>query len=410
MASEELAVLAAACKNAEVYQIMSEDDDLFGAHADVFKEIKDYYNQYKQTPTFDIIRKKIPDLDDVATEAPTLYYLEQLKDSYLRGKIEHTILRASKGLKIDTPTRVLEVLTKEFAKLNRVTANVVDVDIMDTDLAREHYEEVASRVDENGSLGIPSGFVGMDSSYTTGFAAGHLCYAMGFSGKGKSWFSPLMALRAWQHGVKPMIISLEMTPEAMRDRIYTMMSNGVLKNDELTRGQIDFDSYDTWAKSIKDMNAPEFIVVSGTGGQDVTPNFIQSKIEQHRPGFIVIDYQQLLMDNEKNQNMTQRMTALSRELKLLAVNNNIPILVISSVTDSDQGRDVAPTIDQLAWARAMEYNADMIFAVHRKDDTPGILEIVGRKNRFGPLWAMYLDIDFNTGKFVENMELAQTLR
>jgi replicative DNA helicase len=74
--------------------------------------------------------------------------------------------------------------------------------------------------------------------------------------------------------------------------------------------------------------------VSGTSGQDVTPNFIQSKIEQHRPGFIVIDYQQLLMDNEKSQNMTQRMTALSRELKILAVSNNIPILVISSVTDS----------------------------------------------------------------------------
>jgi hypothetical protein len=46
-----------------------------------------------------------------------------------------------------------------------------------------------------------------------------------------------------------MIISLEMTPEAMRDRIYTMMRKGVLKNDELTRGQIDFDSYDAWARA-----------------------------------------------------------------------------------------------------------------------------------------------------------------
>ena len=138
----------------------------------------------------------------------------------------------------------------------------------------------------------------------------------------------------------------------------------------------------------------------------MTPNFIQSKIEQHRPGFIVIDYQQLLMDNEKSQNMTQRMTSLSRELKILAVSNNIPILVISSVTDSDQGRDAAPTIDQLAWARAMEYNADMIFAVHRKEATENILEIIGRKNRFGPLWALYLDIDFNTGKFEENFDLA----
>jgi replicative DNA helicase len=406
MASEELAVIAAACKNAEVYQIISEDEELFGAHGDAFKAVKDYYNQYKQAPTFDILRKKIPDLEDVETDAPTGYYLEQLKDSYLRGKIEHTLLRASKGLKMDSPARVLDIISKEFAKLSRVTAQVVDVNIMDTDLAREHYEQVAARVDETGTLGIPTGFVGMDSSYTTGFAPGHLTYAMGFSGKGKSWFSPLMAIRAWEHGVKPMIVSLEMTPEAMRDRIYTMMANGALKNDQLTRGQIDFDTFDAWATSVKKMNRPEFICVSGTGGQDVTPNFIQAKIEQHHPGFIVVDYQQLLMDNEKSQNMTQRMTALSRELKILAVNNNIPILVISSVTDSDNGRDVAPTIDQLAWARAMEYNADMIFAVHRKEATENILEIIGRKNRFGPLWALYLDVDFNTGKFEENFDLA----
>jgi replicative DNA helicase len=406
MASEELTVIAAACRNAEVYQILSEDEEIFGPWADVFRETKTYYNTYKQAPTFDILRKKFPDLEDVHTDAPTGYYLEQLKDNYLRARLEHTLLRAGKGLQVDTPNRVLDILSKEFAKLQRLTSVVVDVNIMDTDLAREHYVEVAARVEETGTLGIPTGFVGMDSSYATGFAPGHLCYAMGFSQKGKSWFSPLMALRAWEHGVKPMIVSLEMTPEAMRDRIYTMASNGVLKNDALTRGQIDFDNYDAWAKSVKDSGKPEFIVVSGTSGQDVTPNFIQAKIEQHHPGFIVIDYQQLLMDNEKNQNMTQRMTALSRELKILAVNNNIPILVISSVTDSDQGRDVAPTIDQLAWARAMEYNADMIFAVHRKDATPNILEIIGRKNRFGPLWAMYLDVDFNTGRFVENMDLA----
>lgn len=406
MASEELAVIAAACNNAEVYQIIAEDSELFGAYGDVFDEVKNYYNKYRQSPTFSILRKKFPDLEDVEIEnAPTLHYLEQLKDSYLRSKIEYTLLRAGKGLQVATPNEVLEVITKEFAKLNRITAQTVDVDIMDTDLAREHYEQVASRVEESGTLGIPSGFIGMDSSYTTGFAPGHLCYAMGFSQAGKSWFSPLMAIRAWEHGVKPMIISLEMTPEAMRDRIYTMMAGGALKNDELTRGQIDFDTFDTWAASIKKLNRPQFICVSGTNGQDVTPNYIQAKIEQHHPGFVVVDYQQLLMDNEKNQNMTQRMTALSRELKILSVNNQIPILVISSVTDSDNGRDVAPTIDQLAWARAMEYNADMIFAVHKKKDTD-IMQIIGRKNRFGPLWAMSLEVDFNTGKFKENFDLA----
>lgn len=405
MASEELLTLAAACNNRDWYQIISEDRELFGDHADVFDAGRDYYNKYKMSPTFDILRKRIPDLEDASTAEATQAHLDNLKEEYLRSRIEHNLLRASKGLKVDSPARVLEVMTKEFAKLSRITAQAVDVDLTDTDLARAHYEQVAEKVANDGGVGFPTGFIGMDSAYTTGFAPGHLCYAMGFSQKGKSWFSPLMAIKAWEHGIKPMIISLEMTPDSMRDRIYTMMGNGVFKNDELTRGQLDFDTFDTWAASLKNSGRPEFICVSGTGGQDVTPNFVQAKIEQHHPGFIVIDYQQLLMDNEKNQNMTQRMTALSRELKILAVNNGIPILVISSVTDSDQGRDVAPTIDQLAWARAMEYNADMIFAVHRKEETDDIMEIIGRKNRFGPLWAMFLNVDFNTGKFEENFEL-----
>jgi replicative DNA helicase len=406
MANEELAVLASACKNKDVYLIISEEPEMFGAYGDVLKEVKEYFNKHKQAPTFETLRRTIPDLEDHDPgDAPTQYHLDVLKESYLRSQLENAILLASKGLKVAKPGEVLERMTKVFAKLNRVTATTVDVDIMDTEAAKMHYDELAARVEESGSLGIPTGFVGMDSSYKTGMAGGHLIYAMGFSGAGKSWFSALMAIRAWEAGVKPMIISLEMTPTAMRDRIYTMMDGGGnFKNDELTRGQLDHDHFDTWAK--KQEGKPEFIVVSGTAGQDVTPNYIQSKIEQHRPGFIVIDYQQLLLDNEKNQNMTARMTALSRELKLLAVNNDIPVLVISSVTDSSEGRDVAPTIDQLAWARAMEYNADMIFAVHKKKDTD-IMEIVGRKNRFGALWAMYLDVDLNNGKFVENFELAR---
>jgi replicative DNA helicase len=269
---------------------------------------------------------------------------------------------------------------------------------MDLDAAIEHYDQVRKKAEENGgAVGIPTGFEGIDTAYTTGMAPGHLIYAMGFSGNAKTWLVDYLAANAWENGVKPMIVSMEMTAESMRNRLFAIMGKGIFRDSELGRGIYDDGGMDEFKKMIQ--GKPEFVVIGGTADQDVTPNLIQAKIDQHKPGLVVIDYQQLMMDNERNQQLTPRMTALSRELKLLAVNNNIPVLVISAVTDNDQGRNKPPTIDQLAWARAMEYSADMVFAVHKLDDNT--LEVVGRKNRYGGLWDMLIEIDLDSGRFIE---------
>lgn len=399
MASEAINVINAVCKNKDIFQILGEDAEVFGEWSDVFKDLKDYYSRHHTVPSIEALQKINRDVEAVEVDEPTKAYVERMKEQYVQEQLNNLLFKTGKFLQDDRPPMtILEGLQKQIARLTRQSTIVHDVNIMDIDAAVEHYDEVRKRAEENGgAVGIPTGFKGIDSAYTTGMAPGHLIYAMGFSGNGKTWFVNKLATQAWKMGRKPLVVSMEMTPEAMRNRLYTLIGQGIFRDSELGRGQYNTQGMEKFRELAT--GKPEFVVVGGTAGQDVTPNVIQAKIDQHHPDIVVVDYQQLMMDNERNQQITPRMTALSRELKLLAVNNNIPIVVISAVTDNDQGRNKPPTIDQLAWARAMEYSADIVFAVHKLDDST--LEIVGRKNRFGDLWDMLVEIDLNSGIFRE---------
>jgi replicative DNA helicase len=95
--------------------------------------------------------------------------------------------------------------------------------------------------------------------------------------------------------------------------------------------------------------------------------------------------------------MTTRAMNLSRELKLLAVNNNIPVIDIVAATQDDaHSQDDPPTLRQVAWSKAIEYDADMAFAVHQHPET-NIIEVVSRKNRHGSNFGFYLDWDIDSG-------------
>jgi replicative DNA helicase len=205
-----------------------------------------------------------------------------------------------------------------------------------------------------------------------------------------------LAVNAWKQGFKPMIVSLEMTPETMRDRLYTIMGEGTFRNSDLARGNVNVDDFRSWSKkSFEDKNG--FVIVSSEGMSDVTPNLIQGKIDQHKPDLVICDYHQLFMDNRRSEAMTTRAMNLSRELKLLAVNNNIPVIDIVAATQDDaHSQDDPPTLRQVAWSKAIEYDADMAFAVHQHPET-NIIEVVSRKNRHGSNFGFYLDWDIDSG-------------
>jgi replicative DNA helicase len=134
----------------------------------------------------------------------------------------------------------------------------------------------------------------------------------------------------------------------------------------------------------------------------MTPNVITSKIDQYRPDIVIVDYLQLMNDNSgTSNNETVKIKNLSRELKLLAISQKLPIIAIASATPDDAtDLESVPQLGQVAWSRQIAYDSDWVLGMGRKANST-VLEAVLRKNRSGYMGAFYLDIDLDRGIFKE---------
>lgn len=404
MPTSEANVIGAVCKNKDVSLILGEDKTLFGDFEDVFEFIKDHYLRHKVTPEKQLLNERFGDLGIPDTTAPTAYYLDELKNVYVRNQMEQLMYKAGEQLEKKPSARILERLSTELASLYKFSNTARDIDITDVEWATDHLKRLKDRADANdGTPGMSTGFKAIDSAYPKGITGGDSIIGMGYTGRGKSMFADLLAVKIHDQGYKPMIISLEMSPEEQMERIYAMMSLGQFKISELSRGDIQMDDFDVFSRKKLDKAAP-FVVVSSEGISEITPNVVQAKFDTHRPDFIILDYLQLMKDNAKTQAMTPRMLNLSSEIKRLAMANNVPILSLTAVTDEDgDKRDAPPVLSQISWSSGIEYDANLVFAIHRYDGT-NMVEVVCRKNRHGDMFDFFFEVDFDAGVWTEKYD------
>jgi replicative DNA helicase len=395
----EATLISAVCKNKDISTLLADNvDELFTSHRDIWEGLKSYYYKFKAVPEAGVLLEKFKDFEiDTNVKAETGYYLDKLKNEYLSNRLKNIILKSGSMLKEDAASRVLSEMQAQLASLSKFTSNVRDLDVTDADNAIKHFEATKVRSAEmGGSPGIKTGFEAIDLAYPTGMAPGHLIVAIGWPGRGKTWFTSYLACKAWEQGFKPMIVSLEMSPENMRDRIYTMLGSGLFKASDLAVGDINIDDFRSWSSKKFD-NKNGFVLVSNEGMAEVTPATIQGKIDQHKPDLVILDYHQLFSDNKKSQGATERNMNISREFKMLAMTNNIPVIDITAATMDDvSDQDNPPMLSQVAWSKAIEYDADMAIAIHKYTGT-SMVEVVSRKNRHGQEFGMYLDWDINRG-------------
>ena len=402
----EAAVISAICKNKDISTVLSDNvDEVFLSHRDVWEGLKSYYLKFRAVPDVSVLQEKFKDFEPEQVKGETGYYLDNLKNEFLTARIKDILLRNGSKLKTDSATRVLLEMQTDISNLSRMTGSVRDVDLTDFEMAEKHFESVRERsLAMGGSPGIKTGFKAIDLAYPTGMAPGHLIVMIGWAGRGKTWMSSYLACKAWEQGFKPMIISLEMSPENMRDRIYTMMGSGLFKASDFQKGMVNTDDFHSWAEN-KFTDKQGFILISNEGQGQVTPNTVQAKIDQYKPDLVILDYHQLFNDSSGAKSEVERNRNISRDFKLLAVRNAIPVIDITAATMDDvSDQETPPLLSQVAWSKAIEYDADMAMAIHKRPDT-NIMEIVSRKNRHGTDFAFYLDWDLNRGVVEEIYEM-----
>ena len=260
------------------------------------------------------------------------------------------------------------------------------------DLLRPAWDRVEKAIaDGKGVIGIPSGFDDLDR-LTSGFKGGEFVVIAGRPGMGKTSILLNLALHiAMNHKVPIAMFSLEMSKEQLVERL--LCENARIDAQRMHRGLLSEAEYDRLARSLGPLSeAPIFIDDSPT--LDELAVVLKSRQIQLREkvGMILVDYLQLMQGRSRSDdsNRVQEVSAISRALKAVARELNIPVVAISQLSRAvEQRQDKRPLLSDLRESGAIEQDADMVMFLYRadyykEDDRPGIAEVILAKNRNGP--------------------------
>ena len=396
MSNTEAKLISAVLADKQVHVLLQANvENILRTHNDIWKFIRDYSENNGTVPPTSLLLDKFRDFVPVDGVGATKYHLEELQAEYLNDSLKDILRSTATNVQAGQGTKALEDIIQKTSELKKNTAVIRDIDVTDIDSAVAYFEQVQKQ-NELGAIGIKTGLPGFDNYLPAGITPGQLGVFLAYPGIGKSWLSLYFAVQAWKQGKSPLIISLEMSETEVRNRVFAIMGEGLWSHRKLSNGQVEIDDLKRW-HSKELAGKPEFHIISNDQGGEVTPSVIRGKIDQYKPDFIVVDYLQLMSPNQKSDNETVRMKNLSRELKPMAIAEEVPIIAISSATPDDVTKlDTVPTLGQTAWSRQIAYDADWVLALGRGTNSD-IIECVFRKNRNGFMGEFLVQADFDKG-------------
>jgi len=395
----EAKTLSAVLNDKQVHVLLQANvDTLLRTHNDIWQFIRNYYEQNQSAPPVDVVKEKFRDFDYSPDTGATKHHLEELRSEYLNDNIKILLRQTASDVQDGKASEALDALITETANLKRITSTVRDLDVSDIDDALAYFEQV-KRLQESGSHGIYTGLAGFDNYLPAGITPGQFGVLLAYPAIGKSWMALYLAVQAWKNGKTPLIVSLEMTEAEVRNRIFAIIGQGMWSHRKLSKGDVETDMMKKWMHKTFD-GKPSIHIISNEGIGEVTPSVLRGKIDQYKPDIVFVDYLNLMSANQRTDNEVVKMKNLSRELKLLAISEEIPVVAISSATPDDvTDMNSVPTLGQTSWSRQIAYDADWLLALGRAANSD-VLEAVFRKNRNGFLGEFVVQVDFDSGRFV----------
>lgn len=395
----EAKVISAVLNDKQIHVLMQANpDSLFRTHKDIWDFIKSYYDKNQSVPPTDIVIDKFRDFTPVTGIGATKHHVEELRTHFLDGKIRDLLKSSASELQKNNPIEALNILISQSADLKKNTADVRDLDVVDVEDAVTYFHHI-EELKRLGAHGIKTGLAGFDNYMPAGIMPGQFGILLAYPAIGKSWLALYLAVQAWRNGKKPLFVSLEMTESEVRNRAYTIMAEGRFSHRKMSAGDLDIEEFKRWGSGyFKDK--PSFQIVSNDGLGEVTPAVLRGKIDQYAPDIVFVDYIQLMQSNTSTDNEVVKIKNISRELKILAISEQVPVIAIASATPDDAtNMNSVPQLGQVAWSKQLSYDADWVLALGRQPASD-IMEVAFRKNRNGYLGEFLVQVDFDSGRFL----------
>jgi replicative DNA helicase len=394
----EAKVISAVLQDKQVHVLLQANiDNLLRTHTDVWEFIRNYFEHNSSVPPVSLVVDKFRDFQPIDGVGATKHHLEELQTEYLNDSLKDILRSAAGEVQQGEGNKALENLITQTSELKKNTSAIRDIDVTDLESAIAYFENLKIQ-QAAGHVGIKTNLPGFDNYLPSGIMPGQLGVFLAYPGIGKSWMALYFAVQAWKQGKTPLVISLEMSETEVRNRVFTIMGEGLWSHRKLSNGDVELDTLKAWhAKHLQ--GKPEFHIISNDQGGEINPSVLRGKIDQYKPDFVIVDYLQLMSPNQKSENETVRMKNLSRELKLMAIGEEVPIIAISSATPDDANDLTSvPTLGQTSWSRQIAYDADWVIALGRAQNSD-VIECAFRKNRNGFMGDFLVQVDFDKGYY-----------
>ncbi len=340
----------------------------------------------------------------------------------LQKFIQRELIRISGeiiGDAYEDSTDVFDLLDESETKMFNITNNYLKKNFEDIGnvLAKtiNRIDELRTKTDD--ISGVPSGFKTMDR-VTYGWQPTDLIILAARPSVGKTAFALNLARNAALHPTKPIPVgffSLEMGASQLVQRILSAESE--IKMEKISRGKLENHEYEQLlSKGIKRLEvAPIFI--DDTAALNIFEFRAKARrlVNKHNVGLIIIDYLQLMSGtNDRGSNREQEISNISRNLKALAKELNVPIIALSQLSRAVETRKESkmPQLSDLRESGAIEQDADMVMFIYRPeyyevmnnengDSTFGETHIRIAKHRNGSLETIKLRAKLDIQKFEE---------
>ncbi len=274
---------------------------------------------------------------------------------------------------------------------------------------QERQERYAQKgPEEMGITGIPSHFVDLDKMIN-GLNKSNLMILAARPAMGKTSLALNIAENVCFKSRMPVgIFSLEMSAEQLVHRI--ICSQAEVESDKIKTGSLDGTEYQRIVSHVNDMHK-HTLIIDDQAGLKITDLRARARRmkETHNIGFLVIDYLQLISGSGSNRTMENRqneISEISRLLKNLARELNLPILCLSQLSRKVEDRQGhRPMMSDLRESGSIEQDSDIVMFLLRREyydplDKPGMAELIVAKNRHGGVGNINLTFRKEFAQFV----------
>jgi replicative DNA helicase len=269
----------------------------------------------------------------------------------------------------------------------------------------DHIDDLAKRPDD--FFGVPTGFIDLDRKLM-GLQPSDLIIIAGRPGQGKSGFLLSVAKNAaLLHKKHVAVFSLEMSNEQVAQRLITQMTE--IDSQRLRTGKLAEDEWPKFSHAIEVLSDTH-IFMDDTPA--ITPLALRTKCRrlhmEYGLDLIILDYIQLMSGDTRTENRVQEVSYISRNLKVLARELNVPVLAAAQLSRAvEQRSDKKPVLSDLRESGSIEQDADIVMFIYRPDqyekDTvkQNVAEIIISKHRNGPTGSVELVFLSHLAKFVD---------